>query len=483
MQESMESKAGAHEAGASVEVAMSGSGAGAVGMQGLPILHVANEGHDPATASDGQGVKGKKELKSVPFKTIPPSHYDEMTALVIGRVRPPAERPAQLALWRQEQNRKATRRSLREAWAAVPIPEQHQVLARYCREVVCSFELAPKKWVNGLMHGVSKKDDPQAHAARLAHVKRMWCGCGAAEQHKLRDEYLVRKPRHGAASGQQSAAPLAFLDAGHSEADWSALVAASKETPGTAGADGKSVFDWVELQRLASVRDGHQTTENVPLLAKAVEGVDTAHVAWKQRRKWTNKALPDAFREGEWSGKQVEWECMNAVQQQAVLEGWCKRVGHVVPRPTRLSDTFGGNRGLLKERRIKPLKRLSDLVTKHRSRGTSAISKLLMRGHRSIEIAFGKFQSKRIQRDLIGRRGGKLLPRQHSDHGAHNARVTPGVAAKTAQYLNQPRPASLCGESSSSRDGNHAFLPAVEPTCAGVFSAILHPAAGMYMNI
>lgn len=457
---------------------------------------VENDVDDRATVSDGQGGKRKKSQtpKTVAFIKVPPSHLDEMAAAILGP-RPPDTRPCQLAMWRQRQLNKKTQRSMREAWTALSPGEQQQVLARYPKEVTCGFAEAPKAWVAEQMHAISKTDYPEAYAARLEQVKYMWRGFQAELQHRIRDQYGRRKKRLVAAREQHVAlvAPQPFFDAGHSEADWAALVAASTETPGTTDADGKSVFDWVELQRLASLRDGHQTTEYASLLSKdkAVEGVDAAHIVWKQRRKWTNKAIPDAFRQGEWSGKEAEWECMTAVQQQTVLEGWCKRTGHAVPLPMRISDKLRGNRGRLKERRIKPLKRISDKAKKHRSRTCPAIRKLLMSGHRSIEIAFNKFQSSRIQKDLMSKQV-RLLGRADPMGGG-----APENAAHTAQYLNQPSSAALApphlqpsstalaGESSSSlcalsgesssRDVSHAFLPAVEPTCAGVFSAILPP--------
>lgn len=77
-------------------------------------------------------------------------------------------------------------------------------------------------------------------------VKATWKALTPAEQHATKADFGRKKARPTI----NAVAPQAFLEAGGSEGDWRALVSKSLATPDAKDTRGKSVFDYLEMDRV-----------------------------------------------------------------------------------------------------------------------------------------------------------------------------------------------------------------------------------------
>jgi len=439
------------------------------------------------TAVDGVAPGGKRKKgtapKAVAFTKVPASHMHAMRVSLLGE-RPGDSTPARQMQWDKDASSGKTVKQLRTVWAGLGSAAQSAVLARYPREVALTWAQAPKAWRDEQMGGIVKEDDPDAHAHHLAAAKAKWMGFGSEQQHDLKLQYAGRKR---ARSGEvqpigEAQVPASFKAAGHTEAAWSVLVAASITTPGAVGPDGETLWHWVEQDRLAALRDGQERTENITLTARADDNADAGHVEWKKRRAWTNKALPDAFRQGEWKGLQDVWDRLTAAEQQKTLQDWCVQHNYVTVQPDALPDTFGGDKGKPRARRNKELEKLTQRVAWNNKVSLGGVAiKILARSHHRISIAGLARVSLRQRRDALSREVRK------NGRAAGIGRSRPGLASRVADFAahRSQQGSSSLGAYERQRQ-THAWLPPVRTANAGVLSAIVRPpsaASGKFLAV
>ena len=118
----------------------------------VTIDEPAGGDHAAATRSGDAPARGKRkssEPKAVAFKLMPPSYAAEVLAAASSALgpQPPADRPAQLTVWRR-----AADDVLKRAWKALDAVKQNDVLQRFPLERPVPFKDAPKAWIRARLH-------------------------------------------------------------------------------------------------------------------------------------------------------------------------------------------------------------------------------------------------------------------------------------------------------------------------------------------
>ena len=292
---------GPHTAPAAAHMADEG------GVPAVVIDEPAGGEHAAATRSGDAPARGKRkstEPKAVAFKLMPPSYAAEVLASADSAVgpQPPADRPLQLKAWHR-----AADAVLKRAWKALSAVEQNDVLQRFPLERPVPWKDAPKAWISEKMGGMIKDVDPDGYASRLKEVQDEWLALASEAQHEARSAYGRKKHKTAAAD---TAAPPEYLSSGGTQQQWADLLDKSRAAPGFRGPDGMNVYDWIEKHRQNLASAGAERTEHLTLPRMAVPGEDTGVEVWKKRRPFTSKVVDDAFRNGEWSGRQAEWDAL-----------------------------------------------------------------------------------------------------------------------------------------------------------------------------
>ena len=309
------------------------------------------------------------------FKRAPQSWADEVLAASTELGARPADAQTQaFKKWTTDRDK-----LLRAAWKALGARGQHEQLRRFPREVAILWKDAPNGWVSLQMEHFDEETDRDAYKTRMEQVQTEWNQLSPPEQHAARESH-GRKRQKKASVGT---APEKYLEAGHTQEEWAALVQACRADPNHKDALGKNVFAWLEEQRLDVAGQGAERMEHLSLPRMALQGEDSGAEQWLRRRKITSKSVESAFREGEFKGREAEWEAMTPGEQQKTLEDWRARLNIKTNKPKSLDETMTG--AGTKTRRDKNLHKLTNELHRERSRSNGVLAlKTMLVAHRSV---------------------------------------------------------------------------------------------------
>jgi hypothetical protein len=405
--------------------------------------------------------KPGEETSCVQFKRAPPSWAAEVLAASteLG-ARPDDALTQALKKWTTDRDK-----LLKAAWKALGAPGQHEQLRRFPREVAILWKDAPKEWVSSQMEHFDEKTDRDAYKTRMEQVQADWNQLSPQEQHDVRESH-GRKRQKKASVGT---APEKYLEAGYTQEEWAALVQACRVDANHKDAHGKNVFVWLEEQRLDVAGQGAERTEHLSLPRMALQGQDSGAEEWRRRRKIACKSVDSAFREGEFKGREAEWDAMTPGEQQKTLEDWRARHNIKTNKPKTLDDTMTG--AGTKTRRDKKLHKLTNELHRERSRSHGVLAlKTMLVAHRRIKSCSIKIGSKVLKRD---RR--RVEVRSTAKKGPGIGRERPmivNLAARWAERSSRPAAAPM----STDRTG-HPYLTGVDKGRAGMLTALFQPSS------